>query len=225
MLISAVMPIMSLYRLPQGQYGYTGHVVNLPQDVASFTQILPRKPSDLDVIVVRREGANQTHRDLRVRRSVVHRALQWLVIHNQYYRSLGITIDTTALEQLPQDGNVSHLVSVTEDCSTPDTTTNNTTSHTPTTSDAAELDHLSQSFVPNAAPSMTEQEAVQQSVEHRQSTSSSHTPLMWPSIGEMPLNEFTTGGYFTCAFPTLFPTGAGDFLGQRQVAVTIGSNT
>ena len=28
-LISAVMPIMSLYRLPQGQYGYTGHVVNL----------------------------------------------------------------------------------------------------------------------------------------------------------------------------------------------------
>ena len=30
MLISAVMPIMSVYRLPQG---YSGHVVNLPQDV------------------------------------------------------------------------------------------------------------------------------------------------------------------------------------------------
>ena len=41
MLISAVMPIMSLYRLPQEQYGYTGHVVNLPQDVASFAQSLP----------------------------------------------------------------------------------------------------------------------------------------------------------------------------------------
>ena len=51
LLISAVMPIMSLYRLPQGQYGYTGHVVNLPQDVASFAQSLPRLPSDLDVIV------------------------------------------------------------------------------------------------------------------------------------------------------------------------------
>ena len=33
MLISAVMLIMSLYRMPQGQYGYTGHVVNLPQDM------------------------------------------------------------------------------------------------------------------------------------------------------------------------------------------------
>ena len=37
-------------RLPQGQYGYSGHVVNLPQDVASFVQSLPRLPSELDVI-------------------------------------------------------------------------------------------------------------------------------------------------------------------------------
>ena len=78
------MPIMSVYRLPQGQYGYSGHVVNLPQDVASFVQGLPRLPSELDVIVVRKEGANQS----RVRRAVVHRALQWLVTHNQYYHSL-----------------------------------------------------------------------------------------------------------------------------------------
>ena len=37
--------------------GYSGHVVNLPQDVASFVQSLPRLPSELDVIVVRKEGA------------------------------------------------------------------------------------------------------------------------------------------------------------------------
>ena len=61
------------------QYVYNGHVVNLPQDVASFVQSLPRLPSELDVIVVRKEGANQSHRDFRVRRAVVHRALQWLV--------------------------------------------------------------------------------------------------------------------------------------------------
>ena len=47
--------IMSVYRLPQGQYGYSGHVVNLPQDVASFVQSLPRLSSELDVIVVRKE--------------------------------------------------------------------------------------------------------------------------------------------------------------------------
>ena len=42
MLISAVLPIMSLYKLPHGQYAYSGHVINLPQDVASFANSLPR---------------------------------------------------------------------------------------------------------------------------------------------------------------------------------------
>ena len=50
--------------------------------MASFVQSLP---SELDVIVVRKEGANQSHRDFRVRHAVVHRAL---VTHNQYYHSL-----------------------------------------------------------------------------------------------------------------------------------------
>ena len=43
------------------------------------------------------------------------------------------------------------------------------------------------------------------------------------SIGGVPINEFATDGYFSCAFPTLFPTGAGDFSGQRQNQVTIGN--
>ena len=43
------------------------------------------------------------------------------------------------------------------------------------------------------------------------------------SIGGVPINEFTTEGYFSCAFPTLFPTGAGDFSGQRQNQATIGN--
>ncbi len=34
------MPIMSIYRLPLGQYEYAGHVINLPQDVVSFAQYL-----------------------------------------------------------------------------------------------------------------------------------------------------------------------------------------
>ena len=85
-------------------------------------------------------------------------------------------------------------------------------------------DDLPQSLVPVAAPSMTEQEAVQQSVRQHQSSSSSHAALMWPCIGGVPLNEFTHEGYFTCAFSALFPTGAGDFLGQHQVQVTIGNH-
>ena len=44
MLISAVLPIMSIYCLPHWQYSYSGHVINLPQDVASFATSLPQLP-------------------------------------------------------------------------------------------------------------------------------------------------------------------------------------
>ena len=84
MLISAVMPIMSIYRLPLGQYGYSGHVVNLPQDVLSFATSLPRLPSEIDVLVVRKEK-DQVHQDFRVRRRVVQEALSWLLGNNRYY--------------------------------------------------------------------------------------------------------------------------------------------
>ena len=62
---------------------------------------------------------------------------------------------------------------------------------TPPTSDQMSDDdpynaHLARSFVPVATQSMTEQEAVQQSVQRRQSDYSSAAPTstaMWPSRG------------------------------------------
>ena len=90
MLISAVTPFMSIYHLPQGQYGYKGHVINMPQDLFVFATSKPRLPSELDVMIVRKKVSNNMHRDFRVRRMVVQRALQWLKRNNKYYR----TIDT-----------------------------------------------------------------------------------------------------------------------------------
>src|SRR5579859_6183210 len=38
----------------------------------------------------------------------------------------------------------------------------------------------------------------------------SPSPVPWPTVGERPVNEFTTEGYIAMVFPTLFPTGAAD---------------
>lgn len=46
---------------------------------------------------------------------------------------------------------------------------------------------------------------------------------MWPPCDDTPINEFSTEGYFTCAFPTLFPTGTADFAAPCLRAVTIGN--
>ena len=161
MLISGVLPIMSLYRLPHGQYAYSGHVINLPQDVASFVNCLPRLPTELDIIVVRKQGAADSHHDFRVRRSVVLAALQWLLANNQYYRRVQINSDALAL--LPEDGNLTGLRSVTLDSVADD-------SEAPSVEDVDPYDaHLSGSFVPNTTQRLTEEETVRQSVQERQS--------------------------------------------------------
>ena len=173
MLISAVLPIMTLYRLPQGQYGYSGHVINLPQDVASFANSLPRPPSDLHVVVVRKEGLAQSHRNFRVRRSRVLSALTWLQANNVYYRNIAINHNSLAL--LPEDGDISCLTSVTFE------STSDESNQDP--SSAADEDpydaHLARTFVPISRCQRTEQETFRQSVQERQSD---HLPTVPPTI-------------------------------------------
>ena len=211
---------MSLYRLPHGQYGYSGHVVNLPQDITSFATSLPRLSSELDVIVVRKEGANQSHRDFHVRRSVVLRALQWLLANNVYYRNIRIDPDTLAL--LPEDGDITGLCSVTlespgaSDQEMPPTQGEDVNPY------KADLP----TFVPiNVNLWMTEQETIMKSVQECQSSRPSAAPpaVMWPPSRSTPINEFNTEGYMSCGFPTVFLTVAADFVAPRQHAVTVGN--
>ena len=138
------------------------------------------------------EGAVHSHRDFRVRKSVVHRALNWLVTHNQYYRSNNVHIDVNALEQLPHDGNLSQLTSITVESASTEPPATNTPATGPPVADTPATPysaHLPQSFVSIATRSMTEQEAVHQSVQERQlspSTSSSPVTMMWPLLEEYP---------------------------------------
>ena len=59
---------MSIYLLPHGQYGYKGHVTNMPQDITTtLVSSLPRLPSELDLVIVRKECSQNSHRDFRVK--------------------------------------------------------------------------------------------------------------------------------------------------------------
>ena len=80
------------------------HQHSVQAKMKKFANSLPRLPSELDVIVVRKEEATQSHRDFRVRRSIVLHALQWLLANNIYYRN--IRIDPDALAVLPEDGDL-----------------------------------------------------------------------------------------------------------------------
>ena len=138
-------------------------------------------------------------------------ALQWLVANNTYYHN--IHIDPEVLAQLPEDGNLSGLCTVNLE-------TTPSSEQDPSQEDIDSYHaNLPRSFVPSR---LTELETVRQSVQDPQS-SQPPQPTPWPTAGGAPISEFTTEGYMTCAFPTLFPTGAADFLAPRVHTVTVGN--
>src|ERR1051325_12187666 len=58
MLIAQVFTVMTVYRLRGGQTGYRGNIINFPQDIQEFTKKLSRHPLSLDVLLIRRQSAN-----------------------------------------------------------------------------------------------------------------------------------------------------------------------
>ena len=62
-----------------------------------------------------------------------------------------------------------------------------------------------------------------QPIQPSSSSSTSAQVIAWPQTGSTLINQFTTEGYITCAFPTLLPTGAGDVIAPRQQPMTVGN--
>ena len=82
-LIARVCPIMSVYRKHDGQRGYKGHVLNLPQDIQSFLNRLASRVPDLPVLVVKRHCVENIHfTDFTVRQHRVLEAVLWLTTNN-----------------------------------------------------------------------------------------------------------------------------------------------
>ena len=82
MLIARVLPIMRVYVKPGGQRGYSGHCINLPQNVLEIAHSLPRCPRELPLMFVTMKGKENTFRDVIVRRPKVEIALKWLIENN-----------------------------------------------------------------------------------------------------------------------------------------------
>ena len=104
---------MRVYIKPGGQRGYSGHCINLPQNVTELATSLPRYRKDLAVIIVKVKGRDNTFRDVTVQKERVHDALIWLINNNPHYSEL--TINEEALNSLPENGVPTNLMTVQTD--------------------------------------------------------------------------------------------------------------
>ncbi len=205
MLIARALPIMRVYIKPGGQRGYSGHCINLPQNVTELATSLPRYPKDLAVIIVKVKGRDSTFRDVTVRKQKVHSALVWLINNNPHYSE--ITIHEDALNSLPENGVPPDLMTVETD--------NDMVSDDNCSADVGPpTDNPSEDIVYNDSTEMSSflpvGEQQQQEIEAVRNQLSENEPMQWPSVENEPLNEYQISHLATMAFPTLFPDGKGD---------------
>lgn len=90
MLIARALPITHVYVKPGGQLGYSGHCINLPQNVIELANSLPRFPKELSIIIVTFKGKDSNLKQVKVRRKVVLDALDWLIKNNPHYKDVTI---------------------------------------------------------------------------------------------------------------------------------------
>ena len=111
MLISRAFPVMQIHTKPNGcQKVYKGHVNTLLNDVQKLTNILPRHPKDIPLMVLKFSGKDNKPQELKVRRKNVEDALIWLTGTNIFYKD--ITIDYDLQESLPVNGYLPETKSV-----------------------------------------------------------------------------------------------------------------
>ena len=70
MLIARLAPTVHVHLPRHGGIASKGHCIAFPQAVQEPATILPRIPAEVDVILVRRQGKDDTHKDFGVTRHV-----------------------------------------------------------------------------------------------------------------------------------------------------------
>ena len=226
MLIARLAPTVHVHMLKHGGIASRGHCIAFPQAVQEPTTILPRLPAEVDIIRVRRQGKDDTHKDFRVRRQRVEGALRWLKDNNPAYGD--IAIDDTRLQNLPADGELHNLRTV---------EFSETAEHmddqgpAPQQLDAGETDGNDDSTVSGVIlpePGVNVQARVEAAINEvvsepredeteRVQQGTERPVIPWPTTDSNPASEFSTPYFFTMAFHCLFPYGKGDFHINRPV--------
>ena len=109
MLIARLAPTVLVHMLKHGGIASRDHCIAFPQAVQE-PAILPHLSAEVDIIHMRRQGKDDTHKDFRVRRHCVEGDLGWLKHNNPVYADK--VIDEACLQNLSTDGELPNLRTV-----------------------------------------------------------------------------------------------------------------
>ncbi|XP_034245757.1 uncharacterized protein LOC117647893 [Thrips palmi] len=217
-LISLIHPVVSLYKIMNVQYKYTGNVINFPQNIQEIATSLPHKIADVKGIITVRSVGSEVFKDFKVRKERVRKALYWLKCNNPVYAN--IKINDENLNELPEDGNLYSktrgydvkLKKIDEPCCSKDLEGVYYIDESEFLDDDGEIVPVVYKDVPDVSI-ITQKEKLSKSV--------NENVLLWPSVGRVPVNEFSSPSYITMAFPCLFPYGKADYSTRTDKSISL----
>ncbi|KAL8571782.1 hypothetical protein ACOMHN_058146 [Nucella lapillus] len=196
-----------------------GHTIAFFQDVETFASILPRVPDELPFIVLKDPSEKIEDRSFRVRKQKLLDALLYLKSRNEDYRHIVISRENADL--YPEDDIIQSLPQLDpQEMKIPDE------EPTAANEDSAR-EQASTVDIPGGQLSVVEKlrSVLQKGSSNDAPAATKECPrdaadppqqVPWPKRSDAPVSEFTRG-YFSMAFPDLFPDGRGDIMTKPRL--------
>ena len=216
MLLSPVLPIMSVYRLASGGNVSRGYVANFRQETSSFIRKIPLRASEIPLLCIRRTGQDSQSQDFKVNRARIMLVGQFLAANHPGFKVHSVSFSQQQCDLLPEDGFLT--LATIED----DSPQQETADEGPVPNERVDTECVEQGYVLEPPVSTTVAQEIALQLDPDSHEMSDAIPrLQWPFIDPQPLNEFTTDGITSLAFVNLFPLGQADPTSRsRLVAVT-----
>jgi hypothetical protein len=186
------------------------------QNIVKTVDVLPNLPTELEIVLLRPSTAGssryqrQFRADFRVRKSNVLAWLRYLKAHNPDYRYINISMER--VNALPEDADISSSLQVINEPATEPEDVE------PDPEDETTFSIPAVSMVPNFEATETITEQILRDLTAQRPASQ----IPAPSVRMTPIDEAAgKERILSMAFPTLYPTGRGDFNTPRLREVSL----
>lgn len=185
---------MCMFRLPNGQLISRGFVANFSQDINSITTVLPRL--NVPILIVRRKGTNNVHKDFFVNRERIMKCLSFLCKYNQSWINMGIKIEQQNIESLPENGILNTLHEIESENENDFISDEGPESLEEYLANTEEVEDY-QAYMEVNPNKIFKIDQIKQAIN-------------WNPINETPIDEFNCDGLASMCFPKLFILGNAD---------------
>lgn len=205
MLISPIVPIMSIFRLSGGQLVNNGFCASFHQDIQPITKELPRLAADVSIIVIQKKTKQNQNKDFLCDRYRIERVLKFLIEFNEAWSDLGIEFSQSNLDKLPEYGIPNGLNIIYENENEPEKAVDKGPEINLGQDSEEDDEHNTHGYI-------------EIDVDEAQQVDKIRAKINIPAPNATnPVNEFDQSNLLTLAFPKLFPLGKADPTNKQRL--------